>query len=239
MRHVMLGAAPTIRHAPSPAPLYTAAKESPVRARPRSRSGMIGGALAAMLCGVGIGMSLPALDRTAPSLVATAPAQVTVLRPVTEPDTPEIAALNQTIDEASQFAQPSTVAPAGERETPVAPPPRVRRGPPPIGSPERPEPVAYGTPPAPAAAAEVEVGRVERPRAPTREQVLAADRDLRRAWQEAVNAGAPRDVMVDYRRRWTRLNRESADDSARLIRNYRQMTDELNRATFFTDDAVG
>ncbi|RAK50937.1 hypothetical protein [Phenylobacterium deserti] len=59
--------------------------------------------------------------------------------------------------------------------------------------------------------------------------VISADRRLRTAYASAVRAGAPRGVLVEYRREWAGLRRVANRDPRRVINGYRAMASELDR----------
>jgi hypothetical protein len=62
-------------------------------------------------------------------------------------------------------------------------------------------------------------------------QVQAADRRLRDAYAVAVRKGVPRSEIVMARNRWSAARRRAAHDPVRLIDDYRDITDDLNRAS--------
>jgi len=59
--------------------------------------------------------------------------------------------------------------------------------------------------------------------------VIRADRRLRSAYASAVRAGAPRAVLVEYRREWAGLRRAANRDPGRVIAGYQAMASELDR----------
>jgi uncharacterized protein len=61
-------------------------------------------------------------------------------------------------------------------------------------------------------------------------QVQAADRRLRTAYAVAVRAGVSRGEIVAARDRWSSARRRGARDPLRLVANYRDIADDLNRA---------
>jgi hypothetical protein len=61
-------------------------------------------------------------------------------------------------------------------------------------------------------------------------QVQAADRRLRAAYAVAVRAGVSRGEIVAARDRWASTRRRAAHDPIRLVANYRDIADDLNRA---------
>jgi hypothetical protein len=62
-------------------------------------------------------------------------------------------------------------------------------------------------------------------------QVQAADRRLREAYAVAVRKGVPRSEIVTAHNRWSAARRRAARDPVRLIDDYRDITDDLNRAS--------
>jgi hypothetical protein len=231
----------------------------------RGKAGLIGGGIALALVGIAVGTLLPKTIPSPPSPKPVAVARAMTIipmeaRPATSQtqDEFEIASAPMpTLPAAPPVEQPSLaprpvttssarpLAPRSAAPTPAAS--RQASATQPFAGPgqrgvER--PAALREPPPPpvevveSAPVFVERG-VARARGPSRAEVMAADRNLRRAWAEAAQAGAGRDLLMDYRRRWERLNRESSLDTNHLVRSYRQMADELDNATFFSDDAVG
>lgn len=61
-------------------------------------------------------------------------------------------------------------------------------------------------------------------------KLLAADRRLRAAYEQAVQAKAPRQVLVSYQRRWSSLRRDSRRDPERVARAYDRLAGELRQA---------
>ncbi len=59
--------------------------------------------------------------------------------------------------------------------------------------------------------------------------VMAADRNLRAAYDRAVRAGVPRHALVDYRSRWASLRHRADDQPAKVIYGYRAMARDLDR----------
>ncbi|MCR5874447.1 hypothetical protein LRS10_09865 [Phenylobacterium sp. J426] len=59
--------------------------------------------------------------------------------------------------------------------------------------------------------------------------VLAADRNLRAAYDRAVRAGVPRQELVSYRSRWASLRHRADDQPAKVIYGYRAMARDLDR----------
>lgn len=60
-------------------------------------------------------------------------------------------------------------------------------------------------------------------------EVMAADRRLRNAYFQAVEAGVPSPILRDYRNRWARLRHRADDDPARVVAGYRSMAGDLSR----------
>jgi len=96
-------------------------------------------------------------------------------------------------------------------------------------------PAAAAAPPASVKAAQpTRAHAVRKPKAPrgccSYVQVQAADRSLRAAYAGAVRAGVSRDEIAAARDRWSATRRRSAHDPIRLVANYRDIADDLNRA---------
>lgn len=68
----------------------------------------------------------------------------------------------------------------------------------------------------------------------SREDVLAADRDLRQAYDRAIDAGVDRGRLVSIRNRWARLRADESDRPDELLAGYADLADRLDRAA---DDA--
>jgi len=229
----------------------------------RSRTGLIGAGVALALVGIAVGALLPKLNMPLPSPEPSAIARAMTIIPMEAPepvDGQNMGGFETASAPAAPVSEP-LLTPTPVAEQPAAPPParppaaapatpaaaRALEAAPAIPAPierevARPQPVRAPPPPP------VDVARpqpffserqVARAAEPGRAEVLAADRNLRRAWAEAAQAGAERGLLLEYRRRWERLNRESSHDTNHLVRSYRQMADELDNATFFSDDAVG
>lgn len=60
-----------------------------------------------------------------------------------------------------------------------------------------------------------------------RPQILAADRQLRDAYDDAVRAGVERQVLVHYRRQWSIMRQRAISDPRSVAAGYRQMAEEL------------
>jgi hypothetical protein len=63
-----------------------------------------------------------------------------------------------------------------------------------------------------------------------RPQVLAADRQLRRAYRHAVRQGVDREVLVAYRDEWSSLRRKANKDPHRVVAAYRRLAGQLDSA---------
>jgi uncharacterized protein YecT (DUF1311 family) len=93
------------------------------------------------------------------------------------------------------------------------------------------EPTRIAPPPPPAAhpaqrSCDTIPGAAEQARC-LRSAVEAADRDLRRAYAEAVDAGVEPSIMNHYRKRWSKLRKRSSDEPAYLIGSYGALTEDL------------
>lgn len=71
--------------------------------------------------------------------------------------------------------------------------------------------------------------QIVRARRPTHEDLMAADRQLRRAYARAVSAGVPRPILVNYRNRWEDLRQEASWRPARVAIGYAAMASDLTR----------
>ncbi|MCR5878160.1 hypothetical protein [Phenylobacterium sp. J367] len=60
-------------------------------------------------------------------------------------------------------------------------------------------------------------------------QVLAADRQLRRAYAQATRAGVERGRLVSYRNRWANLRHRADDQPTRVAAAYGDMARDLSR----------
>lgn len=60
-------------------------------------------------------------------------------------------------------------------------------------------------------------------------RVMSADRQLRRAYARAADAGVSRPVMVAYRNRWAGLRRDASNNPGRVVRGYGAMATQLSR----------
>jgi len=60
---------------------------------------------------------------------------------------------------------------------------------------------------------------------------MAADDELRDAYDAAVRAGLDRDLLVDIRSDWKRLRGRANRDPRALIRGYAELTQELRTET--------
>lgn len=94
--------------------------------------------------------------------------------------------------------------------------------------------LAAPTAPVEVADARVAARRLGRPKARpasvSASQVRAADRRLRAAYDAAIHARAPRDMLVSYRDRWAGIRRREAHNPARLAASYDALAVDLNRA---------
>ncbi len=61
------------------------------------------------------------------------------------------------------------------------------------------------------------------------DRIMTADRQLRRAYARAADAGVSRPVMVAYRNRWAGLRRDAGANPGRVVRGYSVMATELSR----------
>lgn len=61
-------------------------------------------------------------------------------------------------------------------------------------------------------------------------KLLAADRRLRHAYERAAEAKVPRQALVSYQRRWSRLRGEARRDPERVARAYDRLAAELRQA---------
>lgn len=59
--------------------------------------------------------------------------------------------------------------------------------------------------------------------------MMGQDRDLRRAYARAVDAGVPRDILTDSARRWSRLRRQAVSQPARAAAGYAALRRDLAR----------
>jgi hypothetical protein len=59
-------------------------------------------------------------------------------------------------------------------------------------------------------------------------EMLAADRQLRHAYDNAVRSGVPSHVLIDYRRQWSRMRSRAIYDPRSVAAGYRQMAEELD-----------
>jgi uncharacterized protein YecT (DUF1311 family) len=62
-----------------------------------------------------------------------------------------------------------------------------------------------------------------------REDILEADRALRRAYAKAINEGVERRFLVAHQRRWTRLRDRATRDPDAVLEGYRELADDLER----------
>jgi len=68
-----------------------------------------------------------------------------------------------------------------------------------------------------------------------RPQVLAADRELREAYENAVRAGVDRDMLVAYRNRWNRVRGDAVYDPTYVTATFQQMAHRLDAASSRAD----
>ncbi|MCJ8156978.1 hypothetical protein [Sphingomonas sp. LaA6.9] len=61
-----------------------------------------------------------------------------------------------------------------------------------------------------------------------RPQILAADRQLRNAYNDAVRSGVDRRTLVAYHRQWSKLRRRANSDPRSVTAGYRQMAEQLD-----------
>jgi hypothetical protein len=61
--------------------------------------------------------------------------------------------------------------------------------------------------------------------------VIQADRHLRAVYESAIRRGVSRDVLVDYRDRWSDLRDRHTEDPSRLIESYGALAYDLGRET--------
>ena len=62
-----------------------------------------------------------------------------------------------------------------------------------------------------------------------RHDILEADRNLRRAYANAIREGVERRYLVAHQRRWTQLRDRATRDPDTVLAGYRELTDDLER----------
>jgi len=66
-------------------------------------------------------------------------------------------------------------------------------------------------------------------RRPTHADLMLADRRLRRAYEQAIDAGVPRPVLASYRDRWADLRHDASWRPERVQQGYEAMAGDLTR----------
>jgi hypothetical protein len=64
-----------------------------------------------------------------------------------------------------------------------------------------------------------------------RQAVIQADRHLRTVYQNAFKRGVAREVLADYRDRWSDLRERNSEDPSQLIESYGALAYELGSET--------
>jgi hypothetical protein len=133
---------------------------------------------------------------------------------------------------AVMLSRPSaTPAPAPQPAAPTA-------GPSALPAPAAPVVTLAGADESPTNLAEQKVERTSAPRAAaparragrvTHADLMTADRRLRRAYAQAIDAGVPRHVLSDYRDRWEDLRHDASWRPERVASGYDAMAGDLTR----------
>ena len=136
-------------------------------------------------------------------------------------------AVAYTAPSSSPLAEPAPAADAPRRTVSIV----TGLAPPSTRAPTAQAEAATTTPAAQAAprAHRVELAAVTHRRRAGKGDLIAADRQLRRAYARAVSAGVPRPILVDYRNRWADLRHEAAWRPDRVAVGYRAMAGDLTR----------
>jgi hypothetical protein len=200
---------------PRPAPAAEPAPSIPT-AKPRRRrphAGLITLALVALAALIASLLLLTPLVRHTPVRRAPPPQGA---RPVSPPPTPAPAPVLAAAPAAT--VPPAEAPPSPVQAGPPAPVPR-RVAPRPAAQPARRE--------APPAAHHGRCPRFATEAWCLHGTIMAADDQLRDAYDAAVRAGVPRDIMVDVRSDWKKLRGRANRDPQALIRGYALLTQEL------------
>jgi hypothetical protein len=215
----------------------------PAAAGPRRRLSLAaGGLLAAVMLG-GLSALVLAWPGASRAPTSSAEVQLAAAAPIIEAPAPEPLTVKVTETRFDGFPyapEPYTPVFLDARTTPAASPVKaapaivVQRAAKPKRA-ERPiRTAARKPPPIGGRTSSSEASRCGRYEGPAYDRcaypaVLDADRRLRSAYAEATRAGVPRDVLVDYRQRWTSLRRLGPDEPNRIIRGYGALERDLER----------
>ncbi|WP_395674322.1 hypothetical protein [Phenylobacterium sp.] len=209
---------PQVEAARQPAHVQTYVGETEAAAS--SRRSRYGGLAAAALAGLAVGAVLMGTSREPAPVQApvTAPVEA-VIAPSAAPPAPRVivtaAATAPAPDRTEAPPRAAAKAPKVQKAVQTGPAPKAKR----VKRPELRRVSAEGC-------GRLRGDALARCAYP---DVLAADRRLRRAYEDAADAGVGSDELADYRSRWASLRRRANRDPGLVIESYSLMAGDLRQ----------